>query len=390
MVFTSLAGAVAAPAGRGALVGGDAVRQSAKLAIVGVLAAVGVGLTSPSPAQARTAPWYAACHPLNSPGSVRVLFQSYARTTTLERQWRRMICSAARDSTVSLALMFLHDNGPATHRLVRALRWVHYHRDVQVRVLVQRGHYYHASSWRKLKRELHFARLYSCWYGCHSARPQAHAHAKFMILSRTIFGGSAVLESSANWSQGQFEGQRESGVYFYDIPALYAGYLAEWRSLVNRSPNSPAVWTAAGHGVSYTFDPHAESDPTVSELRTLTCRAGDLVEIANSKIRRISVVKELNLLQRDGCTVRAVVQRRLRGLRPRSHFAVRTTRIHDRFLVIHAHTGTGAAVDEVIAGSELCRWAALRLSDNQLVRLRREDAYRAYRRWFAHLWAVAR
>ena len=327
------------------------------------------------------------CTPLTSHGTVTTWVQDTTVLTTLTRNWRRLICSAAPGSTITMAEMYVYENSATVSSLMSALAAVHYYRGVHVRVLVQRGGYYPGKQWASLKRHFAFAEVHYCTFGCHSANPNAHAHTKFVVLSKTIFGGPAVLESSANWSREQLDRQRQSGVYVYGNRRLTQAYLQEWTSLSTRSTLAAATWRSAGSGISYSFDPRpAATDPIATELRTLTCVPGDSIGVADTLLTRSTLVTELTRLAQAGCTVRALIDT-TGSVASTLAASTRSLVVHDKFLVVNAHTiATGAARQEVMHGSENFSAGSMTLSDQQVVLIRRADTYASYHWWFGYLW----
>ncbi|WP_375496982.1 phosphatidylserine/phosphatidylglycerophosphate/cardiolipin synthase family protein [uncultured Jatrophihabitans sp.] len=327
------------------------------------------------------------CTPLLAHGDVATWTQDTTVINTLTRNWAQLICSAAPNSTITMAEMYAYENSATVARLMNALRAVHAYRGVRVRVLVQRGGYYPGAQWAALKRHFRFAEVHYCTYGCHSSDPNAHAHTKFMVLSKTIFGGSAVLESSANWSGEQFDRQRQSGVYVYGNNRLTQAYLQEWASLTTRSLLDATTWRSAGSGISYSFDPRpAATDPIASELHTLTCEPGDSIGVADTLLSRPTLVAELTRLAQAGCQVQVLIDPSGSVVTALSA-STRAVVEHDKFVVIDAHAaGTGAARQEVIHGSENYSTGSMTLSDQQLLLLRRPDVYATYLWWFGYLW----
>ena len=327
------------------------------------------------------------CTPLAAHGTVATWVQDAKSRPTLTTHWRQLICSAAPHSTITMAEMFVYENSASVVGLMSALRAVHYYRGVHVRVLVQRNGYYPGAQWASLKRHFAFAEVHYCLNGCRSAAPTAHAHTKFVVLSKTVFGRPAVLESSANWSADQLDRLPQSGVYVYGNAPLTRAFLQEWSGLATRAPLAAAAWRPVGSGIWYAFDPRpAPTDLVTSELQGLTCRPGDSVGVVDTLLTRKPLVTELTRLATAGCSVLALID-------PTGTVAAamggvtHTVAVHDKFVVIDAHVAaTGAVRHEVVHGSENFSTGSMTMSDQQLLMIRRADVFASYTWWFDQLW----
>ncbi|MGI8882505.1 MAG: hypothetical protein ACR2KJ_18765 [Jatrophihabitans sp.] len=210
-----------------------------------------------------------------------------------------------------------------------------------------------------------------------------------MTVSQTVFGGSAVVESTLNWSPQQFDRQGGSAAYFYNDKKLYQAYYDEFvrsqRQVAATTVTNSTGWRTAGQAVSYAFDPSAVmTDPITNELTTLVCRPGDYVEVVNANVTRGRLVRQLNRLRAEGCAVRIITEQFFRP--DAALYGVRHMTTHDKFVLVKAHTRSGAVTREVMTGSEDYRPSSMVLAEEQLVRIRLGSVVNAYASWFAQLW----
>jgi hypothetical protein len=291
----------------------------------------------------------------------------------------RLICS-----TIDIAEFFITPGTPETDLLSSELDEMSTQHDVTVNVLVNRGVYADKgpTAWSDFTTAFAFAHIYSCLHGCRSTKVGTISHSKWITVSRTRWGFSAVLSTSANWSGSQWDGTYQDGLYFYHDKALYHAFRQRFTSLVAcatgscpSDENDPVVlsdgtwydangvtWTGVSSDSKVYFAP-VRSDPLVADLSGLTCGPGGTIDVMSLFIvGRQPLVNQLLRLKAEGCAVQVILQTPPSAAVQKSLQPVCAT---SHAKVISITTGTG--VTQTIAGSEDLTDNDYELSDNQTV-----------------------
>lgn len=117
------------------------------------------------------------CTPLSSPGSTSAWFNlRRGRTPVVATNWGRLICSAAPNSSITLASMFIFGGSASTDALLADLRAVAAYRGAHVHVLVQKSQYPTRPTkdqwtWQQFTHAFAFADIRACDRGCTVAGP---------------------------------------------------------------------------------------------------------------------------------------------------------------------------------------------------------------------------
>lgn len=359
-----------------------------------------------------------ACAPLRNHFGPQVWTTSDG---SLMARTEQLICSAADHATIDVKTWFFHTSGPAIRELDRDIATMVRYHAVTVNVLVGTPLIRGAlpplvlgtdelNTFGRATRYLHF---HHCWSGCRSQIPTtvlhpngSIAHSKWITVSKTIFGGPAMMETAANITQTEMTRQSDSAVYFYNDSPMQSAFMARWQSLIacaaghcgSASPvveingvdysASGPLWHPDGRGASVFFAP-ALRDPILTELRVATCVVGETIDVLNPKIAVPRIVTRLRRLKAEGCTLHVILNAATMSWQPEptrsatiEALGARCANIHDKVILV----SSGA---EVIAGSTDLSPHAISRNDNQTIRLYSDSIYHRYAHYFDALYGRA-
>ena len=359
---------------------------------------VAVAFSAMVPVAARSDAATNPCPRRTTPGTTEVWFNR--QDGAVAANLARTVCTAAPHSSVTLASMYIFGGSKSADSIVNALRYVAVHRGVHVHVVVTKSQFPTKSAprewtYRQFAAKFSFADLHPCDSGCTVTGDGMYGngtymHSKWLTISRTTFGGPVVVESTLNLAPQQYDGQVGHALYFYGNRALHAAFYSQFVRYEHRvaSNSDAARWLPAGAHVRYAFDPASVSaDPIATELERVTCRHGDYVDVVNANVTRGRLVSDLNAIRESGCAVRVLTQGTYRD--PNATFSARHGTEHDKFVLISAHTSTGAVRAEVISGSEDFRPYSMVDADEQLVVVDDSAVVQRFRTWFTEQYRAA-
>ncbi|MER7419390.1 phosphatidylserine/phosphatidylglycerophosphate/cardiolipin synthase family protein [Micromonospora peucetia] len=241
----------------------------------------------------------------------------------------RLVNAAPAGATLSLTLYFFN-----RQEIVDALRGAAA-RGVRVRVVIngsQVGTAHHTAL-----KSIPNLRLVTCGErrsdgqstrGCVSTRTGAKPlnnppllHNKFMTISSVQLAGGGTARNVLYVSSANLDSYRAyENAITISHAGLYNTYLGYFNDLMRygssgrTSPNYGRTTTVGTHRV-YTFPRReaagktpgsASNDPIASLLKSTDCSGGTRIDLANFRIQRAAVVKELKAAASRGCQVRIV------------------------------------------------------------------------------------
>lgn len=241
----------------------------------------------------------------------------------------RLINAAAPGATLSLTLYFFN-----RQEIVDALRSAAA-RGVRVRVVIN-GSQVGSAHYNALK-AIPTARVVACGQrradgqstrGCVTRRTGASPlhnppllHDKFMTISRVQLAGGGTASNVLYVSSANLDHYRAyENAITISHAGLYNAYLSYFNDLMRygssgrNNPNYGRTTTVGAHRV-YTFPRReaagrtpgsASNDPIASLLRSTNCSGGTRIDLANFRIQRAAVVRELKAARNRGCQVRIV------------------------------------------------------------------------------------
>jgi hypothetical protein len=325
------------------------------------------------------------CTPLRGPAHEAVWTDVSTTDSQLAQNTAALICSAADGATIDIKSWFIQPGDPDTDRILADLQLMHTYHHVAVNVLVG-GQIYEIRpglNWAKAAAVLsRFATLNTCYRGCLSPNLAAIPHSKWMTVSKTRWGPSAVLSTSANWTKEQWRGTREVGLYLYDDEPVYDALVTHFDVMVacgSGSCPSPDIvngWVSDDDGNAVYLAPQP-TDGVLDTLANLTCAPGGEIDGMSLFLYNPAMVKQLTRLQSEGCAIHLLLehppsQSVITNLAP----MCRTQ--HAKGLIIN--TGTG--VTEAVFGSQDFSVNAAAQSDNQMVSSTSPTIVAAYRDFF--------
>lgn len=326
------------------------------------------------------------CTPLASPTAEAVWTDLSTVGSQLAQNTAALICSAADGATIDIKSWFIEPGDSDTNLILADLAMMHTYHHVTVNVLIGRQIYEDKPglNWDKAAAALRtFATLDTCYRGCVSSSPKAIPHSKWMTVSATRWGPSAVLSTSANWTREQWRGTRESGLYLYDDKPLYTALVDHFNAMVacgSGSCPTPAIvtgWVPDDQGNSLYFAPQP-TDALVDTLSKLTCAPGGEIDGMSLFLYDAALTTQLSRLQSEGCAINLLLEH-APAQSVIDSFAPMCRISHDKGLIID--TGTG--VTEAVFGSQDFSVNAAALSDNQMISSTSPTIVAQYQSFFA-------
>ena len=358
---------------------------------------------------------------------------------------RALLCTAAKNSTIKIAMYFIKDDAPDVDRIIDALEWVTEHRNAKVAIIVDSSTFEedpakHRATQARLRK---FADSAACLNGCRSevtrVLPGGRVgselqHNKFIVISDTIWSTDKdplIIQSSANWSHMQLNDRYQSAIMLWQDPGLAQEFDIRWRSMrmcateagckrwnplveklglpkdVYGITMHDGVWYdadpsphpgAEGRGMEVTFSPWREGDPVGDDLEEYDCGNGhNLVRVAHLFITkwRGATVQALARLKREGCDVQIIMSAFARPFyidgRHRLEELGLTVqcveRVHDKIVVVDAVNRTTGEPERVLwTGSHSLGFEALRRSDEALLRINAGLPGTVLDRHNGHIW----
>ncbi|MFG2009869.1 phospholipase D-like domain-containing protein [Micromonospora sp. NPDC048868] len=241
----------------------------------------------------------------------------------------RLVNAAPSGATLSLTLYFFN-----RQEIVDALRGAAA-RGVRVRIVIN-GSQVGTPHYAALK-AIPNVRLVTCGQrrsdgqstrGCVTKRTEATPlhnppllHDKFMTISSVRLAGGGTARNVLYVSSANLDHYRAyENAITISHAGLYGTYLDYFNDLMRygtsgrNNPNYGRTTTVGAHRV-YTFPRReaagstpgsASNDPIASLLRSTNCSGGTRIDLANFRIQRTAVVKELKAARSRGCQVRIV------------------------------------------------------------------------------------
>ena len=340
----------------------------------------------------------------------------------------KLICTAAPNSTVRIAMYFLKEDSPDVERIMRSLRIVAKQRNVDVQLVLDGSPYAKKTAVhvKTLERLDSIGEYYLCPYGCRSQHTQTLPnglqstelqHNKFVVITDTIWNtrlDPLLIQSSANWSRSQLSTRHQSGVMIADDPVLAKHFDIRWESLVECSnpegtcagwndrlaelgldPDRYGVEQHRGvwydrdlgwlegsddRGLEVLFSPCCEDvDPIQTALDVYDCTTEhDTVWVGHLFITqwRPAVISSLAAAQERGCDVRIVVSsfdrpHNVVGIQKMREAGLRprcVPKVHDKILLVDAvNRRTGQPEKTLWIGSQSFGYDALYRGDEVLL-----------------------
>lgn len=366
------------------------------------------------------------CTALRTPPTTAVWFtdpKSKAAVSNVTSNIGALICGAAKDSSIDVALFFLDATSKEVEAILRPLELMHRFRGVNVRFLLERRDIPSGLGPSTRARLSRIGSIALCNAGCRNAGSQPGIlHQKFVRISNTIWRRGTdpvLLASSANWSKRQLRAYWQSAILFANDPALTREFALRFDSMrvCATAPTGCKAWNAAaGHGIelnrnkvwvdkrsearrgsagrgtAVAFSPTDAGDPYLTALSGLKCtKAHHTVRLAMyvmTESRAKLLAGLLQKLHKAGCDVSVLVS--VTGGSSTSKASIDQLEklgvpvrcvalMHTKFTVIDAVRATGGKTTQSIwDGSRNLASTSLRYNDDATISMTVQQATGAY------------
>lgn len=228
-------------------------------------------------------------------------------------------------------------------------------------------------------------------------------HNKFYLFSQTAGEEGVVVQSSANFTDLNWQSYWNNAVTISGNRELYRAYDAYFDDLAREIQNPDYYRTASTPGITAHFFPSADTDPVLEWLREARCnptagRTKIKIGMSEWSVDWIAIAERLAGLAGGGCDVRvvtslvddAVVEALVRGgVRVRRMDPPAEGRIHSKYLIAEGMVGRQAGRPLVITGSPNFNHTSLRRNDEAMLEISNRRIYQQYEKNFEVLWLAA-